>query len=365
MYALRTLLDQRLRLALTVGGVALCVVLMLFLWSVYEGVRVGSVEYVKRSEADLWVLQRHSTNILRGTSYLPEAQGRALRALPGVASASPVLFLMGGIDGDDGASTLYVAGFDPETGVGGPPALAAGRAPVRDDEIVLDRAFAKKVGLDVGDEVRIGDARLDVTGLSTGTNMFVIQYAFTTLARAQRLAGLPGTVSTWLVSLEPDAEAASVAEAIRAALGAEVYDHETFLANNVREMESGFLPLLYAIALVAAVVLTAILSLILSVHVLERRGDFAVMKALGAPSAFVPGVVARQALWIAALGSLAALLVFRPFVAGLEALAPEVGTRSTPLQVAVVVLAAVGISLVASWLPIRRIRRIYALEVFR
>ncbi len=365
MNALRTLLDQRLRLALTVGGVALCVVLMLFLWSVYEGVRVGSVEYVRASDADLWVLQRHTTNILRGTSILPEAQGAVLRDLPGVASASPVLFLMAGIERGDAASTLYVTGFDPSTGVGGPPRLVAGRRPETEGEIVLDRAFALKSDLAVGDEVRMGDVTLGVTGLSTGTNMFVIQYAFTTLAQAQALAGLPGTVSTWLVGLDEGADAEAVAATIRSTFGVEAYDHATFVANNVREMESGFLPLLLAVAVLGAIVLAAILSLILSVNVLERRFDFAVMKALGAPAFFVPGLVVRQALWIVSMGLAAALLLFFPLLAGLEAAAPEIEARTTLLQIVVVAVGVAGIGLVASLLPIERVRRIYALEVFR
>jgi len=365
MNALRVLLDQRLRLVLTVGGVALCVVLMLFLCAVYGGVRVGSVEYVRASDADLWVLQRHTTNILRGTSILPEAQGAALRALPGVASASPVLLFMAGIEGAAGTSTVYVVGFDPATGVGGPPELAEGRAPRAAGEIVLDRAFALASGLAVGDDVRMGEASLRVTGLSAGTNMFVIQYAFTTLAQAQALAGLPGTVSAWLAKIERGADAASLAASVRATSGAEAYDRATFVANNVREMESGFLPLLSAVAVLGGIVLTAILSLILSVHVLERRADFAAMKALGAPAFHVPRLVVRQALWIAGFGLGAALVLFWPLLALLEALSPVVEARATLLDVVGVAVGVAVIGLVSSLLPIHRVRRIYALEAFR
>ena len=55
MYAVATILDRPLRFCLTVGGVALCVTLALFLQSVYRGVADGSVEYVRASDADLWM----------------------------------------------------------------------------------------------------------------------------------------------------------------------------------------------------------------------------------------------------------------------------------------------------------------------
>lgn len=53
-------------------------------------------------------------------------------------------------------------------------------------------------------------------------------------------------------------------------------------------MESGILPLLYVIALIGAVVLTVILSLLLSINILKRRKDFAVMKTLGSPQRYLP-----------------------------------------------------------------------------
>ena len=39
MYAIRILLRQPVRSVLTVGGIALCIVLMLFLLGVYRGIR--------------------------------------------------------------------------------------------------------------------------------------------------------------------------------------------------------------------------------------------------------------------------------------------------------------------------------------
>ncbi len=75
-------------------------------------------------------------------------------------------------------------------------------------------------------------------------------------------------------------------------------------------MKSGFLPLLYTVAAIGAVVLTVILSLLLSVNILERRRDFAVLKTLGSPPAFLWGLVIKQALLIAAGSCVAALALF-------------------------------------------------------
>lgn len=262
-------------------------------------------------------------------------------------------------------ATVYLTGFDAGTGVGGPPRLVEGRT-VRDDgEIVLDKSFAAKFGFRPGDLLRIQDTDLAVVGISSGTNAFVIQYAFVTLARAQSFLGLPDTVTCFMVKLEPGAGPGWVTGEIRRLFpGSEVYDHQTFLENNIREMETGFLPFLYTIAFLGVVVLTAILSLILTVNILEKRRDFAVLKTLGSPGSYLAGLVAGQALLICASGIVWGTAFFFPLTAGVERIVPEVAARTSPWQMALIASAALAIGLVSSTVSLQRLRRIYALEAF-
>jgi putative ABC transport system permease protein len=370
MYALKTLVAQPQRAVLTCFGVALCVVLMLFLLSVYRGVAEGSLDYVRSSDADLWVLQRHAANILRSTSLLTAHHGEVIGKIEDVESASPVLFLIGGVECDEPRgtqlATTYFTGYDVSSGRGGPPSLAAGRNVASDSEIVLDRSFAAKHRFRVGDRLSVKGETLEVVGLSNGTNMFVIQYAFVTLNRARRLAGMDKIVSAFQVRLKRGAGPGAVRTAIRRRLSdVAVYGRDAFIANNSREMKSGILPLLYTVALIGAVVLTAILSLILSVNVLERRKELAVMKALGAPAGFIPGLVIIQAFCLAGVGTALGIAVFFPLVRLVERLAPEITAQAAPGHIALVVAGAAAVSLLSSLLPIQRLRRIYPLEVFR
>jgi len=366
MYAVRTLRSQPLRLALTVGGIALCVVLMLFLLAVYRGVADGSVDYIRHNPADLWVLQENATNILRGSSLVSAAQVEAIARTPGVLTAAPVLFLLSAIRKGGRVGTIFLTGFEPALGLGGPPLLVRGRRPRADDEIVLDRSFALKFGFEAGQEVDLQGRRLKIVGISRGTNAFVIQYAFVTLRFARELIGFPGLATCVMLKVEPGTGLEGVRAGIRGRLqGLEVYDQATFLANNVREMRSGFLPLLYTVAVIGAVVLTVILSLLLSVNILERRKDFAILKTLGAPRTFLWGLVVEQAVLIASVSSAAALALFFPLVRLVERLSPEVTTRSTAGQIAGVAAAVLLMSLGSSLAAVRRLRRIYVLEAFK
>jgi putative ABC transport system permease protein len=364
MYSLRILTAQPLRLALTVSGIALCIVLMLFLLGIYRGVFIGSVEYIRSNPADLWVVQENTTNILRGFSLLRTVHGDLLRSLDGVDQAAPVLFLLCAVERNGQRATVYLTGYDPALGKGGPPALVRGRAVGSDDEIVLDRSFAAKRKIRVGDQVTLRGESLRVVGLSSGTNAFVIQYAFVTLSRAQKLSGFPGLVSCFLITTHTNVQA--LRNRIREDVpGVDIYTQEEFLANNIREMESGLLPLLFTIASIGGLVLAAILTLLLTINILERRTDIAVMKALGVPASSLTRLVLALAFLISGAGTAVALVAFFPLCLLLERIAPEVTTATASSHVILALIVVALISTVSALLAVRRTHRIYPLEAFQ
>ena len=365
MYAFNILTEHWLRYILTSLGISFCALLMLFLVSIYKGVSYGSVEYVIASDADLWVLQEHATNILRSTSLMPATYQNDLKKIEGIESVSSVLFILASVNLNKSNATLYLTGFDPETGKGGAPEIIKGRNIKYNNEIVLDKAFAAKNKISIGDKIPIRKDTLIVTGISTGTNMFVIQYAFITLAEAHKIIGFSNVVSCYLVNTIPGAGLENIKSDIYSGIkNIVVFDKEAFLDNNIREMESGIMPLLYIITMISAIVLTAILSLILSINVLEKRKDFAIMKAVGSPRGFIAATIVSQSVILSLTGLAFALILFFPMTAVIERISPEVSSKTSLLQVVVVSLGVVIISLVSSVLPVQRIRKIYPLEVF-
>ena len=353
------------RAALSIAGIALCALLMLFLLGAYRGVSEGSMAYIRHNAVDLWVLQRNATNILRCTSVLLPPQFAVVKSTRGVRDVSPVLLILATIGEGEQTATLYLAGYDPESGRGGPPRLVDGHEPENPREIVLDLSFARKYGHVPGDTVYLQRRPFVVAGLCAGTNAFVIQYAFVTLESAQRLIGIPGLATSYLVSLDADASADDVAGAIRTRLPAvEVFDHATFLANNDREMRAGFLPFVLTIAVLGVVVLTVILTLLLTIQILERRREMAVMKALGAPSRFLLATVLRQSLILAGAGMALALALFGPLTVLVARITPEVTVDGSAMQGVAVCALVLIIGAVSALLAAWRLRRIYAMEAF-
>lgn len=365
MYNLRILLAQPLRLFLTISGIALCLILILFILGVYNGVAEGSIEYVKQTKADLWLLQENNNNIMRGTSILPFIYIRGIQRDSLVKSVTAVLLFFSNIKIDTISTTVLLAGYQPGK-MGGPPKIYKGRNIERNNEIVLDKSFAKKYNIGINQKVVVHRDSLKVVGLSSGTNAFVTQYAFTTLDFTQSIIDLPGLVSFFLIKVSPNVKLETVKDNLEKKFPGifSIYNRKEFLQNNINEMQAGILPLFYVITLIGAVVLTIILSLILSVNILEKRKDFAIMKIIGSSNLYLNILILTQALLISFTAEITALLLFFPVAKIVESISPEVSTIITGEHIIYITLITIFVTILSSYFSSKRIRNIYPLEVF-
>ena len=91
--AFRNLFQNKGRLVISVGGVALSLLLVLALDAVFAGVERRITAYIERSGADVWVSQEDVLNMHMASSSLPDSVARKVRHMPGVAAASSILYL--------------------------------------------------------------------------------------------------------------------------------------------------------------------------------------------------------------------------------------------------------------------------------
>jgi putative ABC transport system permease protein len=363
--AWRMIAKDRARFLVTVAGVGFTSMLMLFLLGVYEGVKAESNGYAQERPTDLWISQSNSTNLIRSTSLLSASLGEGISAIGGVDSLAPLLRTIGTSEIRGRSVTFFILGIDPAAPATA-PSLAEGTALNRRGEIVLDRSFAAKHGLGIGDTVQVQERAFRVAGLSTGTNAVVTQFTFMTLADARELMGVPDLVSFWLVSVKHRTSRGSVADTVRARFpGLNAFTHEEFVRNNLDEMRTGLLPILSTIAVLGAMTGGAVLTLLLYGGVLEKRADYALLKAIGASHRFVVLLVARQSLVAVAAGLGFGALAYAAGVPILTLLVPEIALAMTLPVALTVTLAALAIGAAGSWLPIRKLRHIYPAEVFR
>jgi hypothetical protein len=75
-------------------------------------------------------------------------------------------------------------------------------------------------------------------------------------------------------------------------------------------------------------------------------------------------LIFEQGLQVSTAGCSVALTLFFPIVRLIEAVSPEVSTKTSVGQIAAIVLAVWGMSFFSSLLALGRVRRIYSLEAF-
>jgi putative ABC transport system permease protein len=353
--ARRLLFRNRGGFLVTVAGVAATVSLLLFLFAVHDGVKDGSTRYVRTANVDVWIAQKGSDNILKSSSFLPASLAERVRAIDGVEAASPLLRVISKAEIRGRlSSTLFLFGFDPATRLGAPE----GAPDLQPGEIVLDESFARKYDLTTGDTIALQQRRFRVAGLSEGTNALVSQFGFVRFDDGAAILGLRDTASFIVVRTK---DARKVRDAFP---NLAVHEAKDFIRYHEEEMENGVLPVFAAAAIFGAAVGGFIVALMLYSSALERRDDYATLKALGAGQRYLLRLVVAQSLLVTVAGCIAAALLTAALAPLLLRLVPTLTLRYSP-RFLLVLPAALLIGALAASAPLRVLRRIYPGEVFR
>ena len=174
--ALRNLVHDKTRLAATLVGIVFSVVLVGIQLGLYIGASRMITGPIDHADADLWVMPVHTESLEDGLPLLrQEDRSRAL-AVPGVASAAPLMVHFADWQRPDGAIThVVVIGSGPDNEALRPWSVSAGRwvasAPAR--SVVVDRTYLGDLGINgVGDTVAIEGASARVVALSDGIRSF-------------------------------------------------------------------------------------------------------------------------------------------------------------------------------------------------
>lgn len=346
--ALRDVRYRLGRFLLTALGLGLLLTSVMTMGGVYQGLVVEALSLLRASGADLWVVQKDTNGPFAETSRIPDDVYRVIRAVPGVAQASPVAFQSLQFRVGPKPFRVQLVGYR-VGGLGGPPAVVAGRPIVNSRyEMVIGR----DAGLPVGTEIRIGRLVFRIVGL---TDRIVSSsgdpVAFVTLLDAQEiqfskaneavrndrarldaelranpaLARVPPEAlapviqnthlaNAILVRLEPGADARAVQAHVerwnyyRALTEAQ---QEDVLAKSVIERGRKQTLLMRAILLVVS---TVIIALIIYTMTLEKTRDIATLKVVGTPDRKIAALILQESVALGVLGfALGALIISRTY----------------------------------------------------
>jgi len=359
----RFLFVDRRRAALTVSGVAASLLLVLVLGGIFAGAIERVTAYIRTSPAQVFVSQDGVRTMHMSASALPADTADRLADVPGVAWAAPIGFTSGSVSGPSGRQLSYLIGYDADTGRGGPTTLVAGRAPGL-GEAVLDEQAADRLGVDLGERFTVLGTPARAVGLSTGGSSITNTTVFVDAAEFARIRD--DRVSYVLVGVDPGADPETVVGRIRDDVaGVTVQTREEFAQSEARVVTDMSADLLRLMSTIGLLIALAVIALGLMTATLNRLRDFAVLKALGARTGRLAGIVTMQVLLTVTLGLAAATAAALALSWALPRVAPAVQISVTAAAVAQTGVSALLVGLVAALWPLRRIAALDAASAFR
>jgi putative ABC transport system permease protein len=261
----------------------------------------------------------------------------------------------------------------PAPGVPNPFILVAGSSPAGADQVVMDQGSADRGGFAVGDTVRVltkaaprdmtvaGVARFGTLDSPAGSSVALFD-----TATAQQLIGVPGMFSSIVVAagsgVSPDELAMKLTASLPA--GIEAVTGEVVTAeqrSSMRDNLSFLTTFLVVFALVALFVGSFIIANTYSIMVAQRRGELAMLRALGASRGQVRAMVLVEAAIVGALASVLGLAAGVAMASGLSALLAVVGLQVpagepvvTGRTIVVALSAGFVVTVASAFLPARR-----------
>lgn len=276
-------------------------------------------------------------------------------------------------------------------GAGGGPAVAGSPLQER-DPIIIGKELANALGARVGDTILVTSPQGTVTPVGvvpkfhhfrvagvfdSGFYDFDASWAFTNLSAAQRLFDLRDVVSVIEFKIDDIYQAQSVAENIRQAAGPG-FETSTWMEQNHSLFSALRLERVVTILTIGLIVLVAALNIFitLSMMVMEKNRDIAVLRSMGARERQVWAVFTLHGLLIGAVGTSIGLMLgygaswvcdhYRliHLQADVYALA-YVPFHARPWDGVWIAVAALSISLLATLYPARAAANLNPVEILR
>jgi putative ABC transport system permease protein len=362
--ARRNLLQDKARLALSISGVALAVMLILVLKGFLAGMNRQITSYLDHSPGSIVVAQEDVVNLLGSTSLLPDGIIQKSETIRGVDEVIPILSQFIILDLHGKKQPAYMIGYDSHAG-GGPWALIAGREPRSKREMVFDRVLAERHGLKLGDQVEVMGKDFTIVGLSNGTTSWMTSFFFVRKEDAETLLLAPGATSFLLLTTSDKANPDDILYRLNKLSGVNALTKREMAANDLKLFARVFSAPLRLMVGIAFLVGAMIVGLIIYTATVERQREYGVIKAIGAKNGFLYRIVLTQALFASIAGSAFGLLLANGAAQWIMSARPQFLIVFDPVDSRQALLAGLGMALIAAIFPTRVIARLAPGEVFR
>lgn len=346
------------RTGLTLLGVVLAIAAYVALIGLVRGIENTLMESFTSRGTDVVLTEAGASDVL--SSVLPDTLAADVATVEGVRAAAPELGRMTTI-GE--STTSFIIGWPPDAFGLDSIEMIEGRYPVPEDRtekvaggIAIGERLAERLNVGPGDVVQVFATDFRVTGIYTTEAVMGRNGAFTLISDMQAQTYRDGQATSIVVRLDDDlSEAARDATIER--LSAKF---PSLMVEPTEELVQGYSNLKVATILAWVVSTVAVVSASLAVlntmamAVNERRGEIAILGAVGWPRGRVVRLLMLEGAWLTLAGSVLGILTGIA-VAWIVARAPTVeGFVEPDINLTLLVramLIGLGIGLIGAYVP--------------
>lgn len=351
---------------MSIAGVAFSVLLIMILQGLYQGWSNKIGEYIRTIDTDFWVTQGGSEDMFHTHSVLSATIRGNLEQVNGVASAKPFRGRRVAYMFNDEDVNMYLVSSDAENDTGKPGKIVKGKSLPEPGEIIVDRVAANIKHIKIGDTLPIPTKPLKVAGFSEGGDVVTFSFAFINQVDAEEIFKTPGSVNYFLVTVSAGEDKNAAAQSITSQFpNLSVFTKQEFVANNTKIISDTFLPVILALLVIGVIVGIAVIALTIFTSTLEKAKEYGVLKAIGISSGKLYLVVVEQALLSGLIGFVIGGVLTYLAQAILSERIPQFATEITAFDVGWIFALTLLMSIIAAYIPIRRINKIDPAEVFK
>lgn len=248
---------------------------------------------------------------------------------------------------------------------------------------VVGRGLAKKFGWQIGDPIPLRGtiytgiwtfnlrAIYDGVDAKTDENQMFVHWSFINETLRQSARRRADAVGVYIVGIDEPNNAALISQRIDAlfanSLAETLSETEKAFQLSFVSMSEAILVAIQAVSLIIVVIIMAVMANTMTMTARERLAEYATLKALGFPPAFVVGLLYGESLLIAGIGGVLGVAATLPLSA---AFARATGTlfpvfQVSPLTMSLQLLAAAIVGIVAAAWPAWRMSRIDIVDGLR
>jgi putative ABC transport system permease protein len=374
--ALKMLFHQKMRLLITLIGITISTVLALVEVAIYLGMMGNATQVIRHTKGDIWVVSKNLQSFDFAMPF-PANRTNTVRALPQVEWAEKILLNYGFIKlANGGREQVEFIGYNPDTGVGGPWAMAEGRATgVKGGRyMILDKSSAQRLGtLETGTLWELTFFReysFKLVGLSRGIKSFTtIPLVFVSYNEMDRLfvdAGLLNQTSYIVAKLRDPGEQDEVVRALRKVMkDNDVFTKDEFMRKTIIywTVQTGMGMAFFLTAALAIIIGGTIVGQTIYTSTLEHLRDYGTLKAIGARNQEIDQAIFAQAGLAAVAGYTAGALLVLFMRGGIEH--AGVPMYLSPTLFAVLFIVILGMCLASAYFSVAKVRRLDPVSVFK